>query len=217
MMLLIVLLLLCYLVGSTPSSIIMARLLKGIDIREHGSGNAGGTNVYRVLGAKPALVVVAVDIFKGWVAAALIAPFTFGGSLGELPFNNADLLAILCGSAAVLGHTYTVFGGFRGGKGVGTLAGMVLHLAPLVVPLGLAAWAVVLVLSGYVGLSSIIAVALFPVVVYLRDGTLLSTVGTFSIVIALFILFTHRGNIQRMLAGNESRFEKARIFHRSKK
>jgi len=216
MMLLITLLLLCYLIGSTPSGIIMGRLLKGIDIREHGSGNAGGTNVYRVLGAKPALVVVSVDIFKGWVAAALIAPFTFGGSLGGLPFNNPDLIAILCGSAAVLGHTYTVFGGFRGGKGVGTLAGMVLHLSPLVVPLGLAAWAVVLMLSGYVGLSSITAVSLFPLVVYLQDGTLLSTVGTFSIIIALFILFTHRGNIQRMLAGNENRFEKARIFHRSK-
>ena len=121
------------------------------------------------------------------------------------------------GSAAVLGHTYTVFAGFKGGKGVGTLAGMVFYLAPLVIPLGFLAWALVLMASGYVGLSSITAVSLFPVVIFVRDGTLNSTVGYFSVIIALFIWFTHRNNIQRMLAGTENRFEKARIFHRAKK
>lgn len=217
MMLLLTLLLLSYLAGSTPTSIIAGKLLKGIDIREHGSGNAGGTNVYRVLGAKPALVVVLIDIFKGWLGAAVIARLTFGGALGELPMDNPVLVAILCGSAAVLGHTYTLFARFHGGKGVGTLAGMVFHLAPAVIPLGFLAWALVLMASGYVGLSSIAAVSLFPVVIFFRDGTLSSTVGYFSITIALFILFTHRGNIQRMLAGTENRFEKARIFHRSNK
>ena len=131
MTLLALLLLLSYLAGSTPTSIIAGKITRGIDIREHGSGTAGGTNTFRVLGWKPAVVVVSVDIFKGWLAAAIIAGWTFGGALGQLPTWDADLLAILCGSAAVLGHTYTVFGGFRGGKGVGTLGGMVLHLAPL--------------------------------------------------------------------------------------
>lgn len=217
MILLPTLLLLSYLAGSTPTSIIAGKLLKGIDIREHGSGNAGGTNAFRVLGAGPALAVVAVDIFKGWLAAAIISPLTFGGALGGLPFNNPVLAAILCGSAAVLGHTYTVFAGFKGGKGVGTLAGMVFYLAPLVIPLGFLAWALVLMASGYVGLSSITAVSLFPVVIFVRDGTLNSTVGYFSVIIALFIWFTHRNNIQRMLAGTENRFEKARIFRRAKK
>ena len=191
MILLAVLLLLSYLAGSTPTGLIAGKLLRGIDIREHGSGTAGGTNAFRVLGAKPGLVVVLIDIFKGWFAAAIIASLTFGGALGELPFSDADLIAILCGSGAVLGHTYTVFAGFRGGKGVGTLAGMVLHLAPLMVPLGLAAWAAVIIATGYVGLGSITAVSLFPVVIFLLDATLNSSVGYFSIIVALFILFTH--------------------------
>lgn len=214
MTLLALLLLLSYLAGSTPTSIIAGKITRGIDIRDHGSGNAGGTNTFRVLGWKPALAVVSVDIFKGWLAAAIIAGWTFGGALGQLPTWDADLLAILCGSAAVLGHTYTVFGGFRGGKGVGTLGGMVLHLSPLMVPLGLAAWLLVLVTTGYVGLGSVTAVTLFPLLIYVQDGTLASTLGYFSLLMTLFIWFTHRGNIARLLAGTENRFEKALIFRR---
>ena len=214
MILLLVLVLISYLVGSTPTSIIMGRVTRGIDIREHGSGNAGGTNAFRVLGWKPALVVVLVDVFKGWLAAALVAGLTFGGLLGEIPFDNPPLVAILCGTAAVLGHSFTIFAGFKGGKGVGTLAGMLIHLFPVAVLVGLAVWLLVLMTTGYVGLSSVTAVSLFPLITYLRYGTLDSTLGYFSLVITLFIWFTHRSNIARLRAGTENRFEKAMILRR---
>ena len=214
MILLVVLVLISYLVGSIPTSIIMGRVLRGIDIRDHGSGNAGATNVFRVLGWKPALVVMLLDVFKGWLAAALLAGITFGGLLGEIPFNNPPLVAILCGTAAVLGHTFTIFAGFKGGKGVGALAGMLIHLFPVAVLLGLAVWLLVLMTTGYVGLSSVTAVSLFPLITYLRYGTLDSTLGYFSVVITLFIWFTHRDNIARLRAGTENRFKKAMILRR---
>ncbi len=214
MILLLVLVLISYLVGSIPTSIIMGRVLRGIDIRDHGSGNAGGTNAFRVLGWKPALVVVLVDIFKGWLAAALLAGLTFGGLLGEIPFDNPPLTAILCGTAAVLGHTFTIFAGFKGGKGVGALAGMLIHLFPVAVLLGLAVWLLMLITTGYVGLGSVTAVSLFPLITYLRYGALDSTLGYFSLVITVFIWFTHRGNIARLWAGTENRFEKAMILRR---
>lgn len=214
MILLLVLVLVSYLVGSIPTSIIMGRVTRGIDIREHGSGNAGGTNAFRVLGWKPALVVVLVDVFKGWLAAALVAGLTFGGLLGEIPFDNPPLTAILCGTAAVLGHTFTIFAGFQGGKGVGALAGMLIHLFPVAVLLGLAVWVLMLMTTGYVGLGSVTAVSLLPLITYLRYGTLNSTLGYFSVVITLFIWFTHRSNIARLLAGTENRFEKAMILRR---
>ena len=214
MILLLTLLIISYLVGSIPSSIIMGRVTRGIDIRDYGSGNAGATNAFRVLGWKPALVVVVADMFKGWAAAALIAGLTFGGLLGEIPFDNPPLAAILCGTAAVLGHTFTIFAGFKGGKGVGALAGMLIHLFPVAVLLGLAVWILVLITTGYVGLGSVAAVSLFPLITYLRYGTLDSTLGYFSLVITLFIWFTHRGNLARLLAGTENRFEKAMILRR---
>jgi len=216
MILLLTLLTISYLAGSTPTSIIVVRVVKGIDIREHGSGNAGATNVFRVMGAKYAVFVTAVDIFKGWLGAAVVASWTFGGFLGELPFSDPVLIAILCGASAVLGHTYTIFAGFRGGKGVGTLAGMLIYLFPVAVAVGLSVWVVTLILSGYVGLSSVTAVSLFPLITYLQYGSLNSTIGYFSIIILLFIWYTHRSNISRLLAGTENRFEKARIFHRNK-
>ena len=214
MILLLALLIISYLVGSIPSSIIMGRVTRGIDIRDYGSGNAGATNAFRVLGWKPALVVVVADMFKGWLAAALIAGLTFGGLLGEIPLDNPPLSAILCGAAAVLGHTFTIFAGFKGGKGVGALAGMLIHLFPVAVLLGLAVWILVLITTGYVGLGSVAAVSLFPLITYLRYGTLDSTLGYFSLVITLFIWFTHRGNLARLLAGTENRFERAMILRR---
>ena len=216
MTLLIALLLLGYLAGSVPTSIIVGQMTRGIDIREHGSGNAGGTNAFRVLGWKPGLVVIAVDVFKGWFAAAVIAGWTFADALGPVPFADPNLTAILCGAAAVAGHSFTVFAGFRGGKGVGTLGGMLLYLFPVAVLIGLGVGVLVLVTTGYVSLGSVTAVTLFPLITYLRDGTLNSTSGIFSLVMVLFIWTTHRTNIKRLLAGTENRFEKAMIFRRRK-
>ena len=216
MTLLIALLLLSYLAGSVPTSIIAGRLLRGIDIREHGSGNAGGTNAFRVLGWQAGLVVIALDVFKGWLAAAVISGWTLAGALGPASFADPNLMAILCGSAAVAGHSFTIFAGFRGGKGVGTLGGMLLYLFPLAVLIGLGVWVLVLITTGFVSLGSVTAVTLFPLITYLRDGTLSSTSGIFSLVMVLFIWTTHRTNIKRLLAGTENRFEKAMIFRRRK-
>ena len=148
---LILLLFLSYVTGSIPTSIILGKLVKGIDIREHGSGNAGGTNVFRVLGWKPALVVVIIDVFKGWLPTAVYSTSIFN----NLPITDVGVLQILCGFAAVLGHTYTIFAGFRGGKGIGTLAGMLIALYPIAFPLCLLAFVATLILTGYVSLGSI--------------------------------------------------------------
>lgn len=202
-----------YIIGSTPTSIIVGRIVRGIDIREHGSGNAGGTNVFRVLGWKPALVVVLVDIFKGWLPAFIFARIW----LDATPIPDLGVLQILCGFAAVLGHTYTIFAGFKGGKGVGTLAGMLLAMFPIVFPLCLLVFIFTIIMTGYVSLSSMIASASLPVFLLLlppftgMDPAPMSLL-VFGLLIPWFIIFTHRNNIGRLRNGTENRFEKAMIF-----
>ena len=210
---LILLLLISYVTGSTPSSIIVGKVVKGIDIREHGSGNAGGTNVFRVLGWKPALVVIIVDIFKGWLPTAIYATTLFQ----DQPIQDIGAVQILCGFAAVLGHTYTMFAGFKGGKGVGTLGGMLIALFPIAVPLCIIVFAIVLILTGYVSLGSIIASVSLPIILLILPPLGFAEPPTlsllvFSLLIPWFIIFTHRSNLSRLRSGEENRFEKAMIF-----
>ncbi len=213
---LILLLSASYVTGSIPTSIIVGKIFKGIDIRKHGSGNAGATNVFRVLGWKQALIVVVVDIFKGWLPAAVYATSLFQGQ----PIEETGVLQILCGFAAVLGHTYTIFAEFKGGKGVGTLGGMLLALFPIAVPLCLIVFAVVLMLTGYVSLGSILASAALPIFLFIlpplgfADTAPLSLL-IFSLLVPWFIIFTHRSNISRLRSGAENRFEKAMIFRKN--
>lgn len=213
---LLLLLLLSYITGSIPTSIILGKIVKGIDIREHGSGNAGGTNVFRVLGWKPALVVVAIDIFKGWLPPAIYATILFQGQ----PITNIGIVQILCGFAAVLGHTYTIFAGFRGGKGIGTLAGMLLALFPIALPLCIIVFIITLILTGYVSLSSILATVALPIILLvlpifgIQQST--SSLLIFALLVPLFAIFTHRSNIVRLKDGTENRFEKAMIFKKNK-
>ena len=207
-----------YVIGSTPTSIIVGKIVRGIDIREHGSGNAGGTNVFRVLGWKPALVVATIDIFKGWLPAAVLATTLFQG---ELAFNNIGVIQILCGFAAVLGHTYTIFAGFRGGKGVGTLAGMLLALFPIAFPLCLLVFVITLILTGYVSVSSMIAAVSLPVFLlalppFMGIEPAQLTLVVFGLLVPFFVIFTHRSNLVRLRAGTENRFEKAMILRRRK-
>ena len=214
---LILLLSASYVTGSIPTSIIVGKVFKGIDIREHGSGNAGATNVFRVLGWKQALIVVVVDIFKGWLPAAVYATSLFQGQ----PIEETGVVQILCGFAAVLGHTNTIFAGFKGGKGVGTLGGMLLALFPVAVPLCLIVFAVVLMLTGYVSVGSILASASLPIFLFIlpplgfADTAPLSLL-IFSLLVPWFIIFTHRSNISRLRSGDENRFEKAMIFSNTK-
>ena len=192
-----------YLVGSISGSMLMGKF-RGIDIRTMGSGNAGGTNAFRTQGAFFALSVVFIDIFKGYIATLYIS-----GDVGE-----GGLLGILCGIAAVLGHVYPVYYNFKGGKGAGTLVGILIALYPFGLLISFSVWLIILVLTGYVGLSTIVGGITFPMVIYVENfmGGLNSTMGLFSIIIALFLVFTHRSNIGRMLQGNENRFEKVMIF-----
>ena len=213
---LLLLFILCYITGSFPTSIILGKIVKGIDIREHGSGNAGGTNVFRVLGWKPALIVVIIDIFKGWLPTAIYATTLFRGQ----PITDISVIQILCGFAAVLGHTYTIFAGFRGGKGIGTLAGMLLALFPIALPLCIIVFIITLIATGYVSLSSIMATIALPIILLILPiiggKQCTSSLLVFAVLVPLFAIFTHRSNITRLRDGTENRFEKAMIFKRNK-
>ena len=183
-----------YLVGSIPFAYLIPRAFAGIDLREHGSGNLGATNVYRILGWKFAVPVAICDIAKG--AAPVVA------ARATLPFHWMPLTV---GLAAIVGHVFSIFLRFRGGKGVATSAGVVLGLVPVAVAGSVVVWGVVLVASGYMSLASIVGAASFPLwtrALYpLKGFTFL--VGIF---LACFIAFTHRANIKRLLNGTESRF-----------
>tara|TARA_B100001996_G_scaffold153252_1_gene116620 strand:+ start:3193 stop:3858 length:666 start_codon:yes stop_codon:yes gene_type:complete len=210
---LLLLLTISYLSGSTPTSIIVGKSFRGIDIRKHGSGNAGGTNVFRVLGWKPAVFVILVDIFKGWFPSAVLARIFFESQ----SISDLGVIQILCGFSAVLGHTYTVFAGFKGGKGVGTLGGMMIALFPSVFPFCLGIAIIIIILTGYVSLASIIASCSLPILLILLPPFLgLSpaplSIIIFSLLVPWFIIFTHRSNIQRLRDGTENQFKNIMIF-----
>lgn len=203
-------LLLAYLLGGVMGGDVMRRLAGGSDLRASGSGNVGATNALRTRGAKFALGVLAIDIGKG-VAAALLIPL--------LPWPLPEtaepaLLPYACGLGAALGHCYPVLQKFRGGKGVATLAGVFLSLLPGAAPWLMAAFALVVMLTGYVSLASISAgvVALFYVACF--GAGALSTKGAFTAAMLALILFKHRDNLVRLARGTESRFERARVLGR---
>ena len=191
------LLLAAYVIGAIPTSYVVARWVRGIDLREHGSRNLGATNVFRVLGWKYAIPVGAFDVAKG-----ALPVMVFGPLVPELRYFGA-----WCGLAAVLGHTLSPFVRFKGGKGVATAAGMLLALAPWAVLAAALVWGLVLKLSGYVSLSSIIAAGLFPAADYLLHPARRGAVSIgLDVALAGFIIWKHRANIQRLLQGTENRF-----------
>lgn len=184
-----------YLIGSIPTSLLAARYGAGIDLRAHGSKNLGATNLYRVLGWKYAIPVGVFDVGKGAIPVLFFAPAA----------RQHVWVPLALGAAAVIGHVFSMFVRFRGGKGVATAAGVVLALAPA--PLGLSAlvWLVVLATTGYVSLASMIGAASFPVAVRFLDPANPYLLGG-GIALAGLIVFTHRSNIKRLLAGTENRF-----------
>jgi glycerol-3-phosphate acyltransferase PlsY len=201
-----------YLLGSIPSSILVGKLIRGrrFDIREHGSGNAGATNVARTLGLRPAFCVLLFDGGKGAAAAALPLTAWVQSRTSVDPLT----LSLLAGLAAVLGHAFPLFAGFRGGKGVGTTAGFLLVLFPTAVLACVATWIVVLLLTGYVSVSSLIASAALPLALWLDPRRASATVIVVAIAAALLILWLHRGNLRRLMQGTENRFDRARLFRR---
>lgn len=200
---------LAYLIGSLPSAVWLGQAYQGIDVRDFGSGNAGATNTFRVLGTKAGIFVMALDIFKGLTAVTLA---TVWMQLGFIAESQIVLFKLVFGISAVLGHIFPIYIGFRGGKGVATLLGMVLGINPLVAAICIAMFLIVLLLTKYVSLGSIIGTLTFPVMLMITDiepNDLLLIV--FGFTFFLVVLFTHKRNVQRILNGTES---KANFPHR---
>ena len=200
-----------YLFGSIPGSLLLGKF-KNIDIRKLGSGNAGGTNALRSVGPLFALGTIVIDILKGFLPIFLSGYVTFGG------YVNDDLAKIIFGVAAVLGHVYPIFYGFKGGKGAGTLVGVVLAIFPYSVPIIFLVWIIILVLTGYVGLSTMCAgISLVGITYFKYDSTIASEFGYFTIIISIFLIYTHRDNIKRMITGDENQFKRVMIFKKDLK
>lgn len=202
----ILVLLAAYLLGSISGGVVLGRF-RGVDIREQGTGHAGGTNALRTQGLRFALGVVAIDVGKGALAAWL--GHEFGSPDG--PFDVAAL-GYACAFAAMLGHVWPLWHGFRGGKGAATLVGGLLIMWPGVLPGLLVVWLVTLMLSGYIGLAMAIAGASLPLFAWWSDAGMPR--WSFAIAVALFLLFTYRDNLLRIRAGGEARMERARVLHR---
>jgi acyl phosphate:glycerol-3-phosphate acyltransferase len=212
--------LLAYLLGSIVGSLVVGRLRGGVDIRKSGSGNAGATNALRTQGAGFAIWVILIDIAKGWLAAAVVpgimlpAPLLLGD--GPASAELAAWLPAACGLAAILGHVFPVWHGFRGGKGVATLVGAFAGIELLLLVPLFASWLAVVMVSGFVGLASITAAIAIPFYLLVRDGAVLTPTLGFAIACAALVLYTHRGNVRRMRAGTEPRARRLWLFGRGR-
>ena len=221
MFLLTAIIILSYLIGSIPTSIIVSKLTKGIDIRNYGSGNAGGTNVMRVLGWKHGLLVIILDAFKGILAVILVARLHYGNIPFEnaTPFDDFTLIQIIAGVSAVVGHIWTVFAGFRGGKGIATALGMLLIIVTVDMLIAIGVFVIVVSISRYVSLGSIIGAIAVPLTLVIRENlfnvdiTGYNTLLPFLIAVSLLIVYTHRKNVTRILSGEEHKLS----FSRHKK
>jgi len=201
----LIVLILSYLVGSIPTAIIAGKLLKNIDIREYGSGNAGATNVLRVLGWKAALVVLLIDMLKGYAAVTWIVEII--PNVQHL--DTKAIYQIMAGAAAICGHIWTIFANFKGGKGVGTAAGVFFGLQPIPVFICLLTFIGIVSRTKYVSLGSMISAVLLPTILLVQFIFLDKPVPIPHIVIAVFlavlIVILHRDNIHRLVAGNENK------------
>lgn len=194
-----------YLVGSIPTSVWWGRAFFGIDVREHGSRNAGATNTFRVLGPKAGVPVLLIDILKGFLPVRLLPNFT------ELVPDTAPWMwfRVALVGAAVIGHLYPVFAGFKGGKGVATSLGGVLAVHPGAAAICVAVFAVVFLLSRYVSLGSLCAAVAFPLAVIVVYKEFSAVKIGFAVVLCLLVFYTHRENIGRLLRGEENRMSLA--------
>jgi acyl phosphate:glycerol-3-phosphate acyltransferase len=196
----IFLLFMAYCIGALPFSILAGKLLKGIDIREYGSGNAGATNTFRVLGKKAGIPVLILDICKGLAAVSLVSYTSY------LPNSDIYLnLQLVFGITAVLGHIFPVYVGFRGGKGVATLLGFMIGVFPLAAALSISVFVICLLVSKYVSFSSIVSSIFFPIGVYYFSENLISTLFIFSIFVPVLLIATHHANIERLIKGEENK------------
>lgn len=184
-----------YLLGSLSGSLLLARFFGGADVRAGGSGNAGATNALRTGGRAYGVAVLVFDLAKGVLAGAIV-PLVLGLGMAG---------ALACGAAAVIGHVYPVFFGFRGGKGAATLIGVLLALMPMALLVGFAVWIATLATTGYVGFATILGMVGVALAVLVAPGAS-AAAKVFAIAMTALIVYTHRSNIQRMRAGEENRF-----------
>lgn len=200
---LIIAIILAYLIGSIPTSVWIGRIFYNIDVRKEGSGNAGATNTIRVLGYKAGIPVLLLDIFKGWFAV-YISNFFWDGTLTFPDLVDFD---IILASAAVVGHVFPIYVGFKGGKGIATLLGIGIALFPYGALIAVVIFAITLIITGYVSLSSIVASVTFPIVelIFLGNTEYIS-LTILAIAVAVFVPIIHHKNIQRLLKGEESKF-----------
>lgn len=205
----ITMLLIAYVLGSIPSAVWIGKKYYGVDIREHGSKNAGTTNMLRVLGRRAALPVFVLDFFKGFVAVTLIGLMRYDADINSAWLINLKILGVF---AAVIGHIFPIFANFKGGKGVATLVGAVTGIYPQIIFLCFAVWFLVFLISHYVSLASMTAGCCFPLLVVIysssewsRNNDVSFTFIIFAFAVAILLLWSHRKNIERLKAGTESK------------
>lgn len=205
----IVCILVCYLLGSIPTGFLAARS-KGIDIRKAGSGNIGATNVIRTLGKRVGIGVLLGDILKGWLAVAVAAEAVYIAfsppNVSELLRPNYEILRIVAGISAILGHNFTCWLGFKGGKGVATTGGVLIAWLPTTFLVVIGIWAVVFFVTRYVSLGSIVAAIALPLAAWQLNGR--KEMIIISGMVGALVVYQHRSNIKRLLAGTENRFER---------
>jgi glycerol-3-phosphate acyltransferase PlsY len=196
-----ILLLLSYLLGSIPTAVWIGKYFFQTDVREHGSGNAGATNTIRILGKKAGIPVLLIDVLKGWISVMLAIWFLIPGDSPVL-FEN---FRVLCGAAAVLGHVFPVFAGFRGGKGVATILGVAIGMQPMAALCCIGLFLIVLIITKYVSLGSILASLFYGVFLLVIDRVHHDATIIFAVTIPMLVIITHTKNIRRLIAGNENR------------
>ena len=189
----------------------IGRLFGNVDVRNQGSGNAGATNALRTQGFLFALAVAIIDIGKGILAILFVSKWHIALMTQEVQFNQ-EFIILTCASAAVIGHVFPIWHQFRGGKGAATLIGVYLIMAPLLVMVMLAAFILILILFGFVGLATIISSWSVAIFLLFNMGSLSNPSVIFSIMMAIFLTFTHRSNIKRMVSGEEPKNKKVMIF-----
>lgn len=197
----VLVILLAYLLGSIPTSVWVGKIFYGVDVRDYGSGNAGATNAMRTLGAKAGIPVFIIDMLKGYLAVRLLY-------LTDLYIPETGMFVnfqLYLGLAAMMGHVFPVFAGFRGGKGVATLSGVVFAIHPYAAMFVLLIWVVTLLLFRYVSLSSMIAGFSFPAILIFVYRTQYPSLVIFAFILAILMLFTHQKNIERLVHGKEKK------------
>lgn len=207
-----------YIIGSIPSALWVGKIFKGIDIRDFGSGNVGTANTFRVLGWPFGVIVFIMDFMKGFVSSYWLSQYAFTIFSGPLSPPNWEVeafLKITCGLFAVIGHMFSFMAQFKGGKGVATACGMLFGIEPLSIGISFAIYAIIILITKYSSLASIIATTVYPITLlimryvfgYFVDGSII----IFAIVVSFIIVYKHKANIQRLIAGTENRIGRKKV------